>query len=1119
MKKYKIKIYISLFAIILNIILPVANTFAAPSSSTPYYIDVKATQTMNKIIYDAWSRAAVKANFYALAWCSNKTVARAIDVLNDGRWGQKDTSISFDVIKTGQMWDGVVGEMETQLRDDFYFYLNGTIDWDESRVNCSYGHLVANTFRAFFEMSGDESKRWGNLSLEEKKQIICDTGWLSTYVIIPGSVKPTNCRKTIDEVIEAKGEGVDQYYFAHNGNGIEKLAKNYLNENLFRGGLDLLYAHGYNSSERYYVYRSLLLRKRLRPEEFSNPIQGGEGGTSLRWFRYVDNKTKVKNEKIYYKWYDGEAKKAYWVEPEISNGLIYFPDSSVHGAWGKWLDDRTYWELHKGSGDDRIDHSNGKDAATQRVKWLKANCALDYKNYYMEQSNYYAELLKGDSEYKNQYITWFNGLPDPRNYYGETADTDLMAAIDAEYSNGTKCFTENIGVNNDPLATCSISEILKGISDSNPDPNAPKYNKIPDLDTFTPGGEPSEGREYAASTSNSSSDATCMNGDNSLLWILCPILEGIAKASQTAYENYIAPALQINPDLIGDQTSSVNTATYDAWDKFRTMANIIFTIMILVVIFSQLTGYGIDNYGIKKLLPKLIIAAVLINLSFLICQLAVDLSNILGSGLNNLMNSMGNGLSMPTGVSVNGTSVGVGFGGVILVGVVILVAIVAISGNIAFLLPLLAAAISMAVAIFFLFVLLAVRQVGVIVLVVLSPIAFVCYMLPNAKKLFDKWLKAFEGLLLLYPICGLVVGGGNFVSKLILHTNAGGNADFFMSLISMIACIAPVFFIPVLLKGSFAAMGNIGATISGFGKRAGKSLGGKASKAVGSSDTFRRANNFVGRHTPLSKRRRAMAAADTDKRLKERESAQTILTDREFKNKTEAELQSAWNDAFDKGGDHGRLAALTNVMTSRYGSGAANFMAKTLANKNVAENKNAQDSMQILRNTMMTNSTLAGNMKNKASDAFQMISNAGITGHDSEGNTTYANLDYYSKNNAISKDVKDWSTQSSDTLKRAIENETLKQDTIEQILNSNDPSIQSGIQSDPSKAEVLQAAMGGAKTQADFESRDENGKNTFAEQYKAKKQQQINDAKTAEQKYREDTLDALNKINEQLGKH
>ena len=43
---------------------------------------------------------------------------------------------------------------------------------------------------------------------------------------------------------------------------------------------------------------------------------------------------------------------------------------------------------------------------------------------------------------------------------------------------------------------------------------------------------------------------------------------------------------------------------------------------------------NVDNYGIKRMLPKVIVTAILINLSFIICALAVDITNIIINGLS-----------------------------------------------------------------------------------------------------------------------------------------------------------------------------------------------------------------------------------------------------------------------------------------------------------------------------------------------------------------------------------------------------------------------------------------------------------------------------------------------------
>ncbi|MDO4611241.1 MAG: hypothetical protein Q4B34_00015 [Candidatus Saccharibacteria bacterium] len=329
--------------------------------------------------------------------------------------------------------------------------------------------------------------------------------------------------------------------------------------------------------------------------------------------------------------------------------------------------------------------------------------------------------------------------------------------------------------------------------------------------------------DYQSGNSSITPEDTCLSagGAGSMGWIVCPVIEWIGGAVTSMYEGTIKENLNIQPELFSATTNS-NKSTKDAWEVFRNIANTIFGILFVVVIFSQLTGIGIDNYGIKRILPKLIVAAILVNLSYILCLVAVDLSNILGNGIQKMFEGWA-GNPEVMGESMMGSSSGAGglvVGGAIAgIGIlgILFVILGAIATDGAILLTILVAFIGVLISVFFLFVILSVRKVAIIVLTVVSPVAFVCYMLPNLKKsVFDKWLSALKGLLLVYPICGFLIGGGNFVASLIVAT---GSDNFWLAITAMIASIAPVFFIPTILKSSMAVLGNLGAKISSFGAR------------------------------------------------------------------------------------------------------------------------------------------------------------------------------------------------------------------------------------------------------------------------------------------------------------
>lgn len=320
----------------------------------------------------------------------------------------------------------------------------------------------------------------------------------------------------------------------------------------------------------------------------------------------------------------------------------------------------------------------------------------------------------------------------------------------------------------------------------------------------------------------------CFNGANSLGWIVCPIISALRSTLETIYDQIITPFLEINVSAFNMDGNGV----YKGWQTFQGFANIAFVILLLVVIFSQVTGIGIDNLGIKRILPKLIVAAVLINLSYIICQLLVDVSNITGYGLRSLFES----------IQISGQSAGTGQG-ILTTAISGAVAAGAVAGAVAtagmwapfIILPLLLSLVTMLISVLFMFILLGVRQAGVIILVVVSPLAFVLYMLPNTKPLFTKWWKALTGLLLLFPICGAMIGGSALAGRILASTST----DFGPNLIAALLTVVPFFFVPTLLRGSFSALGNIGAKISGFGQRMAGGIGKVASEGVKRTSAFK----------------------------------------------------------------------------------------------------------------------------------------------------------------------------------------------------------------------------------------------------------------------------------------
>ncbi len=318
-------------------------------------------------------------------------------------------------------------------------------------------------------------------------------------------------------------------------------------------------------------------------------------------------------------------------------------------------------------------------------------------------------------------------------------------------------------------------------------------------------------------------EINCYTNAGALGWILCPIVESGGQFVEDVYDKFIEPQLVLDSGFF-NRSNQGGEETYQAWQTFRNLANIAFVAVFLFVIFSQLTGFGIDNYGIKKLLPKMIIAAIIVNASYIICQIAIDAANIIGYGIKNIMGGIGTVPSDTEFAIREGghtlASIGSNVG---IAAIVAALTVPAVLGQgVGILITVFTALIGIVVAILTLFVVLAARKALSLVLVVISPLAFLCYMLPNTKKLFSKWLNALKGTLLAFPICAGMVFGGQAVSRIVMLTSGESSGTFFLTLIAAATAVAPIFLIPSVLKKSMGAISTVidraSHGISRFGK-------------------------------------------------------------------------------------------------------------------------------------------------------------------------------------------------------------------------------------------------------------------------------------------------------------
>lgn len=122
------------------------------------------------------------------------------------------------------------------------------------------------------------------------------------------------------------------------------------------------------------------------------------------------------------------------------------------------------------------------------------------------------------------------------------------------------------------------------------------------------------------------------------------------------------------------------------------------------------------------------------------------------------------------------------------------------------------------VLVFATLLLVMVRQAAVILLVIISPIAFALAILPNTKSLFTKWRKTFVGFLILFPEIGVIMGGSYLAQQIfvsIANSTSGLTATFWQ-LAALAITVLPLIAIPFVMKSSLNGLGKIGAAVGGF---------------------------------------------------------------------------------------------------------------------------------------------------------------------------------------------------------------------------------------------------------------------------------------------------------------
>jgi len=332
------------------------------------------------------------------------------------------------------------------------------------------------------------------------------------------------------------------------------------------------------------------------------------------------------------------------------------------------------------------------------------------------------------------------------------------------------------------------------------------------------GGQPTTadlGDLSAAATTNptctsTDSSGNCKNtADDSLdcgaggwNWVICSGIQ-LLQSGADKLDSLITSQLNVDTGKIfanGDTTKAYKTA----WNSFRIIAIAILVIAGLIMVTSQALGFEfLDAYTIRKVLPRLLIAIIGISISWPILQFVINFFDVVGYDVRELIYAPFNAMAKNGGVST-----------LILLGNPLTLIAAGSALFIAYGPAVFTFLLTGFLALMVAFLVLVIRQIAIIILVIMAPLAIACYILPNTQKVWKLWTDNFMGLMLMFPIISALIAAGHVMSAV------GRQGGAFEQFVSIIAYFAPYFMLPFAFRLATGAISTIAGLVNDRSKGA-----------------------------------------------------------------------------------------------------------------------------------------------------------------------------------------------------------------------------------------------------------------------------------------------------------
>jgi hypothetical protein len=220
-------------------------------------------------------------------------------------------------------------------------------------------------------------------------------------------------------------------------------------------------------------------------------------------------------------------------------------------------------------------------------------------------------------------------------------------------------------------------------------------------------------------------DNTVMAAFKYLLYWILVLVSWFTSVAVTIF------AYAVDPQNMSGPTGLLNLqATYDMWKFVRDFINIFFILGLLFIAFAFV--FQIESYSNSKAIIKLIIAALLVNFSFPIARIIIDLANVPMYFFLQMIMGNGDNASVALSSALGASS---------LINVIVPNSVA--STSVATLLAGIIFLFIFTITILVLAMQLLIRLIALVLLVILSPIGFVASGIPGMKKYGSSWWDNF----------------------------------------------------------------------------------------------------------------------------------------------------------------------------------------------------------------------------------------------------------------------------------------------------------------------------------------------------------------------------------------